>query len=182
MSIWKISGNTWTQTYGSSSPNPYSSVASNGVHFCEHICFTDRQKTEKKERWRDVWRMSWREEQKRRYPAAGCQHHGISTKCSVALQLQFREKQLQLCSCARKLVVLSGPEHFSARWTLTDVWACVYVFEYKLWTTNEVTDWRLVFAAEVGPVSFSPLQDFNSLLTLMDNVSHFLAIICSRII
>lgn len=58
----------------------------------------------------------------------------------------------------------------------------VCAFAFKLWTTNEVTDWRLVFAANVGPVSFSPLQDFNSLLTLMDNVSHFLAIICSCVI
>lgn len=115
MSSWKISGNTWTQTYGSLSLNPHSSAASNGVYFCEHICFTDRQKAKKKGRWREVWRMSWREEQKRRYPAAGCQHRGISTKCSMALQLQFRKKQLQLCSC------ISGPEQVSGRWSPTDV-------------------------------------------------------------
>lgn len=61
--------------------------------------------------------------------------------------------------------------------TLGDV--CVYVRGthhkgWQVWTTNEATDWQLVFVAKLAPnLSSLPLPDFKPPFTLMDNMSYF---------
>lgn len=155
--------------------------------FWAHICFTGRQKTEKKWRWRGVgggW--SWRGVQERRCPAADCWSHGSSTKCSTALQLEFRKKHLGVCE--HTLVCHTFVFDFESRLTIdTRVCVCVCKWQthhqgWQVWTTNEATDWRLVFVAKIAPIyPLFRLPDFK-LFTLMDKMSYFPATLDCSII